>query len=333
MKRVVFVVMPFSSTPTCTEAEWTEIFENVFRPAIEEAGYACERSEPSVGSLTSSIIEKLHNSKIVLADLTDRNSNVFYELGVRHALSKRTILTTQDASHIPSDLRGYWYLPYGIRPAEVRLFKESLGKLIGQIEEEPERSDNPVSDYLGRARREIFSFVERDNIKKLNALCTELSGNLIALEVGDVSLLNTDCLQLLLQTLYIDPGDRVLKKAYELLAELRKIPGWPPGIGIAEKNTVDTQANLREFSDEMQRLRKAIIVGRFSEPKEPSYMIWRVAKASGGDSEKTGAVCTSRLLMLSARFSEREVEGKMGGKWEEEHSQTQPPNPGPQADS
>src|ERR1700754_1453802 len=109
----VFVVMPFSSTSTCGEAEWTEIYENVFRPAIEECGYSCERAKPMTGSLAKSIVEKLRHSRIVLADITDRNANVFYELGVRHSLSKRTIIVAQGDAHTPSDLLGYWHISYG----------------------------------------------------------------------------------------------------------------------------------------------------------------------------------------------------------------------------
>jgi hypothetical protein len=36
-EKDVFVIMPFSSTATCTEDQWTEIYENVFKPAIEGA--------------------------------------------------------------------------------------------------------------------------------------------------------------------------------------------------------------------------------------------------------------------------------------------------------
>ena len=42
--KSVFVVMPVSKTDTCTEEKWTEIYENVFKPAIEDCGYVCERA-------------------------------------------------------------------------------------------------------------------------------------------------------------------------------------------------------------------------------------------------------------------------------------------------
>jgi hypothetical protein len=280
MENLIFVIMPFSATSTCTEAQWTEIFENIFCPAAEEVGYSCERAAPTTGSLTASIVEKLHNAPIVLADVTDRNANVFYELGIRHALSKRTIVTTQDGSHIPSDLKGYWYLTYGIRPAAVTAFKRSLATLIGQIEANPERSDSPVADYLGRARHEVFSFVAKENLKKLNALCTELTGNIIALDRKEPGLLMTDCLQLLLQTLYVDPGPATLKQAYELCYDLRH---------LSKVNVVDTdlwsaesfKQKASDLLEELSSLRRTLATGKFSEPADPSYMVWSTVNHSG----------------------------------------------------
>ena len=101
--------MPFSATKSCTEQEWTEIFEKVFKPAIEEAGlgYECRRSNATRGNIVAGIIRDLNDAHIVLADLTDRNANVFYELGVRHALSDRSIIVAQQRDDIPFDISNY----------------------------------------------------------------------------------------------------------------------------------------------------------------------------------------------------------------------------------
>ena len=94
MPRTCFVIMPFSATDSCTEEQWTEIFEEVFKPCIEGAGldYECKRSQATRGNLIAAIVRDLNDSYVVIADLTDRNSNVFYELGVRHSLKNRTIM-------------------------------------------------------------------------------------------------------------------------------------------------------------------------------------------------------------------------------------------------
>ena len=88
MPRTCFVIMPFSTTESCSEDEWTLLFEALFKPAIEGAGldYECRRSVATRGNIVASILQELKESYVVLADLTDHNANVFYELGVRHSL-------------------------------------------------------------------------------------------------------------------------------------------------------------------------------------------------------------------------------------------------------
>jgi hypothetical protein len=114
MPRTCFVIMPFSSTASCTCEEWTEIFEHVLKPAVEGSGldYECRRSEATRGNVVAAIIRDLDDAHVVMADLTDRNANVFYELGVRHALRNRTIILAQKREDIPFDLRGYGYHVY-----------------------------------------------------------------------------------------------------------------------------------------------------------------------------------------------------------------------------
>lgn len=166
-----FVIMPFS--PTQSEKNWTEVYNEVFKPALEECGYVCTRAEPSRGNLITDIIENVANSDMVLVDVTDRNANVFYELGVRHALRRGTIIVSQGSDHVPSDLRGYWHLAYGLRPAEVKTFKAEVKRIIEEFENNPGQSDNPVSDFLDRTHQSSMREVNRENSKKLSALITE----------------------------------------------------------------------------------------------------------------------------------------------------------------
>lgn len=159
--RTCFVIMPFSATATCTEDEWTEFFETVLRPAVEEAGlnYECHRSAATRGNIVKAIIQSLNDAHVVIADLTDSNPNVFYELGVRHALTNRTILLAQHRDFIPFDLRPYASHVYEWRSLVGRdALRETLRGLLREVDESPERSDNPVSDFLsGRATPPVRS--------------------------------------------------------------------------------------------------------------------------------------------------------------------------------
>ena len=154
MPRVCFIIMPFSDTDSCTEQEWTQIFEDVFRPAVENAGldYECRRSVPTRGNIVASILQDLNDGYLVIADLTDRNANVFYELGVRHALKDRTILLAQSLADVPFDLSVYAAHEYGWRTSEERQdLAERLRQLLTEVDEDPDRPDNPVSDFIQRS--------------------------------------------------------------------------------------------------------------------------------------------------------------------------------------
>jgi hypothetical protein len=142
--------MPFSATSSCTEEQWTEIFEELIKPAVElpELNLNCRRSDATVGNVVAKIIRDLNDAYVVVADLTDRNPNVFYELGVRHALKNRTILIAQDLATIPFDLRPYACIQYGWTTSrEKTTFTNRLRSVLLEIDSAGGRPDNPVSDY------------------------------------------------------------------------------------------------------------------------------------------------------------------------------------------
>jgi hypothetical protein len=275
-QKDVFVIMPFSATATCGAEEWTAIYEDLFKPAVEAAGYACDRAMPVTGSLIKSILERLRYASIVLADITDRNANVFYELGVRHCLSRRTLIVARGDEHVPSDLRGYWWLTYGTKPGQVVQFKKDVRRIIAEIERNPDRSDSPVSDYLEQENLVLSAVVQKENVKKLTALVTELSGNRLALEkvMADPAapvFLSHDCLGLLLHTLYVDVGPELLKVAYELFWKLRAAPVFGHNAALLHEalhEIILLQPQLSVIRDKLQ-------LGQFQEPREVSAMVWQ----------------------------------------------------------
>jgi CheY-like chemotaxis protein len=153
-KRQCFVIMPFSETATCREEDWTEIFVNVIKPAVEDSGhnFECNRAACVSGNIIEDILDNLNRADLVIADLTDRNANVFYELGVRHALRRGTILITQKIGDVPFDL-----LPYAIQEYRWKTKAEKdetalrLREVITELELNPEIGASPVLKYLGRA--------------------------------------------------------------------------------------------------------------------------------------------------------------------------------------
>jgi hypothetical protein len=121
-----FVIMPFTSL-------FNEEYKGIIRPAIELAGLKCVRPDEiySKPQVTSDIWKALRSSRIVIAELSGKNINVFYELGLAHALGKPTIIITRNEKDVPFDLKALRYLYYDINnPAWGDNLKNNLKEMI-----------------------------------------------------------------------------------------------------------------------------------------------------------------------------------------------------------
>src|SRR4051812_5983638 len=121
-----FVVTPFGMKPDGHggSVDFEAIYERLIASAIREAGFEPLRADPElVGGLTERpTFERLILADYAVADLTTANANVFYALGVRHAVRpSSTVLVSGDLKRAPSALAPDRVLPYSLdavgRPA------------------------------------------------------------------------------------------------------------------------------------------------------------------------------------------------------------------------
>jgi len=137
--------MPFSTTTKDhTEAYWTEFFSDFVIPGLEAHGYTAYRSSASLNNITKDIITELAYSNLVLAVLTDGNSNVFYELGARHSLRKGTIMILEKGMRPPFDVGHHGILFYDRH--NLNEFKKDLKRRIEDAE--AYRETNPVNECI-----------------------------------------------------------------------------------------------------------------------------------------------------------------------------------------
>jgi len=174
-----FVIMPFSSSQTHTEEEWTEIFEHFFKSAWNSFDIDCYRTRVPRGSITKDIIEKLFVASIVFADLTDLNPNVMYELGVRHTFKKPSVMVKAKGTQIPFDVSVYNVFEYEYTPKGLQELRNYLSSVIEDIRKNPNKADNPVWDYRSSSDFIMDYWRNRESLQKLTALTLELSNNLI----------------------------------------------------------------------------------------------------------------------------------------------------------
>src|SRR5918993_408765 len=106
-KPFALVLMPFSE-------KFKDIYEVGIKQACKDAGATCERVDEQIFSenILEHTYSQIRRADIVIADMTGRNANVFYETGYAHALGKWVILITQDVDDIPFDLRPYPHIIY-----------------------------------------------------------------------------------------------------------------------------------------------------------------------------------------------------------------------------
>ena len=91
-----------------------EVYREAIKPACEKAGFASLRVDELKGAfnINRKIIEHIFSSDAIVADLTGWNPNVFYEMGVAHAIDNKTITIIQKKDKLPFDVvtyRGIFY--------------------------------------------------------------------------------------------------------------------------------------------------------------------------------------------------------------------------------
>src|SRR5438105_15496566 len=105
-----FVLMPF-------DQEFKSIYDDLIRPALEDAGYEVSRADTPLDqqNIMRDVIQGIARADIIIADLSVVNANVSYELGLCHGLRIPTILITQSLEEVPFDLRPYRVQIYDTR--------------------------------------------------------------------------------------------------------------------------------------------------------------------------------------------------------------------------
>jgi len=107
----VFVVMPFRES-------WSNaVYNQLIRPAVLSAKLECVRGDTVVriGDLTKNVWGAIMRAGIIVAEVSAPNPNVFYELGLGHALGKDAILLKQKSAKLPADFGGAHYQEYELQ--------------------------------------------------------------------------------------------------------------------------------------------------------------------------------------------------------------------------
>jgi hypothetical protein len=105
-----FVMQPFAGP-------LGSYYEAIFRPAIDKAGLNAMRANDDMfatGKIMDQVWRGIRHASVLVAELTSKNPNVFYELGLAHALEKPVILVSSNQEDVPFDLRHIRVILYDV---------------------------------------------------------------------------------------------------------------------------------------------------------------------------------------------------------------------------
>lgn len=122
----VFVIMPFS-------ADLDDVYFFGIHQAVQELGLTCARVDQIVftGSVVDEIYHQLAHASLIIAELTQPNINVYYELGIAHALQRPVVLLTNNVASAPFDLKVTNHLVYAnIRDLRSKLLERVKALLV-----------------------------------------------------------------------------------------------------------------------------------------------------------------------------------------------------------
>lgn len=105
-----FVIMPFANPIG-------GYYELIYEPAIKKTGLTPVRADTDIfgtGKIIEQIWDGLKRAKVLVAELTDRNPNVLYELGLAHALHKPVVLISSNEADVPFDVRHVRVIYYDV---------------------------------------------------------------------------------------------------------------------------------------------------------------------------------------------------------------------------
>lgn len=114
IKKECFVMMPFSETSSYSTDHFKRVFEYLIKPACEEAGFKARRVDENskTGVIVLEILNMIIKSDIAICDISARNPNVFYELGISQAFDKKCVIIKDNKTDNPFDLSMLRYVEY-----------------------------------------------------------------------------------------------------------------------------------------------------------------------------------------------------------------------------
>lgn len=129
-----FVIMPISTQSGYDEGHFTLVYEDIIKPSIIAAGLTPVRADETKNTnlIQLDILRRVIESPMAICDMSSKNPNVFYELGMRQAFDLPTVLMKDEVTATPFDVNGLRYVTYkkNMKHRDVKTAIEELTSTI-----------------------------------------------------------------------------------------------------------------------------------------------------------------------------------------------------------
>ena len=153
--KTCFVIAPIGDEDTPTRKRSDQVLRHIIRPAVGPLGYEAIRADEidKPGIITTQVLNQVVESELVIADLTERNPNVFYELAIRHAINKPFVQIIRKGEQLPFDVAQNRTVFVDLQdPDSVADSVKQIASQIESLESDPEDVDNPISVSINLQR-------------------------------------------------------------------------------------------------------------------------------------------------------------------------------------
>lgn len=149
MSKTCFVICPLGNEGSEIRKRSNLLYGKVFKPICTKYNYTIDRADKIqiAGVITYKLLKYIRDSDLVIADLTDNNPNVYYELAIRHAIRKPVVCIMKEDQKIPFDIASIKVVKYSETDNEENLdkIKYELGGVIKEVINHPDDIDYPLS--------------------------------------------------------------------------------------------------------------------------------------------------------------------------------------------
>lgn len=144
-----FVMMPIADHKDYPVGHFQRVYDFLIKPACEKAGLEPYRADDNKASdmIMLDILQKLVECDMAICDISSRNANVFFELGLRQAFNKKTILITDGLQSAPFDISGLRHISYS---ADLRVdtVAKEVPAIANMLFETEKLEDNKVNSII-----------------------------------------------------------------------------------------------------------------------------------------------------------------------------------------